>query len=218
MAETSAKRGKAQPGGPLAPGPGGEHFTARRIVAAARRRFYALGFRRVTMDDLAEELGMSKKTLYEHFPGKKALVEAMVLNKLQEVEADLDRIVSDRSSDFFPLFSRLLAAMQAHMEEVQPPFLQDLRHEPELFNLIESRRGEIIQRFFGRVLGEGQKKGVIREDIPAPLIMEIVLGAVRTIINPAKMAELDITPKTGMTAILRIILEGVVTEEGRLSK
>ena len=43
-----------------------------RIVAAARRYFLAHGFRGVTMDDLAAELGMSKKTLYAHFSSKAA--------------------------------------------------------------------------------------------------------------------------------------------------
>ena len=42
----------------------------QRIVDAARVHFFSHGFRSVTMDDLAEELGISKKTLYAHFPGK----------------------------------------------------------------------------------------------------------------------------------------------------
>jgi len=46
----------------------------RRILAGARRHFFANGFRRVTMDDLAAELGMSKKTLYAHFPSKQHLL------------------------------------------------------------------------------------------------------------------------------------------------
>ena len=46
------------------------NFIRQRIVEAARAHFFSHGFRRVTMDDLAEELGISKKTLYAHFPGK----------------------------------------------------------------------------------------------------------------------------------------------------
>lgn len=195
-----------------------EDPTARRIVAAARRRFYALGFRRVTMDDLAQELGMSKKTLYAHFPGKMALVEAVLLNKLQNVEADLKRVSSELSIEFLPLFRELVATMIMHIEEIQPPFMQDIRHEAELFSTVEKRRGEIIQRYFGRVLAEGQEAGVIRGDIPAGVIIEVLLGAVRTIMNPASLAELDITPRAGITAILGIILEGVLTEEGRLKR
>ncbi len=48
----------------------------QRIVDATRVHFFSHGFRRVTMDDLAAELGISKKTLYAHFPGKFDLLEA----------------------------------------------------------------------------------------------------------------------------------------------
>jgi len=48
----------------------------QRIVDAGRAHFFSHGFRSVTMDDLAGELGISKKTLYAHFPGKIDLLEA----------------------------------------------------------------------------------------------------------------------------------------------
>ena len=47
----------------------------QQIVEAARAHFFSHGFRSVTMDDLAEELGISKKTLYAYFPGKIELLQ-----------------------------------------------------------------------------------------------------------------------------------------------
>ena len=47
------------------------------------------------------------------------------------------------------------------------------------------------------------------------MIIEIILGALEKIMNPAKMAELEITPKAVYCAIIAVILEGVVTEKGR---
>jgi AcrR family transcriptional regulator len=52
------------------------------------------------MDDLAAELGMSKKTLYAHFRSKTALVEAAVLDKLGGLEAELEHIEAECPSDF----------------------------------------------------------------------------------------------------------------------
>src|SRR5438874_10407025 len=63
--------------------------TRQRIVDAARAHFFSHGFRSVTMDDLAEELGVSKKTLYNHFPGKIELLEAVLADKFAGVEAKL---------------------------------------------------------------------------------------------------------------------------------
>jgi AcrR family transcriptional regulator len=168
------------------------------------------------MDDLAEDLGMSKKTLYACFPSKSALLEAVILEKFRSVDEDLDRITSKASSDRLGTLHRLLACVQGHMEEIQPPFVRDIRREaPDLFRVVESRRRDVIQRHFGKVFLEGRRAGLLRQDIPAKLAIEILLGAVQAIMNPPKMEELGLTPKTGFSAIIRVVLEGLTTEKVR---
>lgn len=193
-----------------------ENPAAQRIVTTARGHFLAHGIRSVTMDDLAEELGISKKTLYVCFPSKTALLEAVLVDKFRSVETDLDRIVSEHSSDVLTALHRLVATVQQHAEEIQPPFVRDMRREaPEMFKLVESRRREMIQRYFGMLVAEGRRTEIIRRDIPSKIMIEILLGAVQAIINPPKMAELGLTPKTGFSAVITVFLEGVMTEKGR---
>ncbi len=193
-----------------------ENSGRQRIVAAARSHFFAYGFRAVTMDDLARELGMSKKTLYAHFPSKAALVEAVLLDKIRSVEADLKRITFGPSSDFLTTLHQLLAHMQRHLEEIQPPFLRDLRREaPEMFTVVETRRRDMIHQYFGKVVGDGKAAEIIREDVPTELIVEILLGATQAIMNPEKLTELGLTPREGFSAITTVIFRGVVTEIGR---
>jgi AcrR family transcriptional regulator len=191
--------------------------TARqRIVGAARRHFFLHGFHGVTMDDLAKEVGMSKKTIYAHFPSKTALLEAMLVEKFRCVEEDLQAITSEYSADFATGLHRLLACLQRHTEEIRPPFVRDIQREaPDLFRLVQDRRRRVIERSFSKLLGEGRREGLIRKDIPAHLIIEILLGAVEAIINPPRLAELELSVKSGITAIISVILEGALTPEGR---
>ncbi|MBI5854883.1 MAG: TetR/AcrR family transcriptional regulator [Nitrospirae bacterium] len=192
-----------------------ENSAERRIITAARRHYFAHGFRSVTMDDLAVEVGMSKKTLYACFASKAALLEAVLLDKFRCIEADLHRITSERS-DVLAALHQLLACVQRHTEEIQPPFVRDIgREAPEMFKLVERRRRDLIQRHFGKLLGEGRKAGIIRKDIPTRLIIEILLGAVQAIMNPPKMEELGLTPKTGFSTIITVVLGGVITNTGR---
>ncbi|MGO9571355.1 MAG: TetR/AcrR family transcriptional regulator [Desulfomonilaceae bacterium] len=193
-----------------------ESSSRQRIVAAARRHFFAYGFRAVTMDDLARELGMSKKTLYAHFPSKTWLLEAVLLNKSRDVEKDLELITSNSSSDFLVALHLLLEKMQEHLDELQPPFMRDMQKEgPETFKLVETRRRELIQRYFATLIEDGQKAGIIRNDIPTTLVVEIWLAATQAIMNPPKLAELGFGPKTGFSALITVIFEGVLTEGGR---
>ena len=189
---------------------------AQRIIAAARRHFFAHGFRSVTMDDLAEELGMSKKTLYASFPSKLDLLRAVLLEKFHDVESDLDEVTSGVSTDVLAALHRLLACMQRHTAEIQPPFVRDMRREtPEFFKLVEDRRRQVIQRYFGKIFEEGRRAGIIRKDIATRLMIEMLVGVTEAIMNPTKMAELGLTPNSGYTSVVTVILEGLLTEKGR---
>src|SRR5262249_50593953 len=79
-----------------------ERTARQRIIGAAREEFLAHGFHGVTMDDLAEGLGMSKKTIYAQFPSKSALLEAMLLDKFRCAEEELEAITSECSADSPP--------------------------------------------------------------------------------------------------------------------
>jgi AcrR family transcriptional regulator len=200
----------------IAPEPPLTNPAAHRIVSAARRHFFAHGFRSVTMDDLAEELGMSKKTLYASFAGKTDLLRAVLLDKFRSIETDLERIASASSTDVLDSLHQLLACVQRHAEEIQPPFVRDIRREaPEMFQLVQSRRRDVIQRYFGKIFDEGRAAGIFRKDVSTRLMIEILLGATEAIMNPPKMAELGLTPKTGFLTIITVVLEGVLTERGR---
>lgn len=187
-----------------------------RIVAAARREFFANGFRHVTMDDLAAELGMSKKTFYTHFPGKTELLRAVLMEKFDEVDADMARVTGGGAADVPVMLQQLLACGQRHKDEIQPAFLRDIQREaPEMFQLVEVRRGECLRRHWGRLFRDGRKAGLFRKDIPATLMIEILLGAVQSIVNPPKLAELGLTPRTAVPGIIDVILRGVTTEKGK---
>lgn len=188
----------------------------QRIVDAARAHFFNHGFRRVTMDDLAEGLGISKKTVYAHFPGKIELLEAVLADKFAGVEAKLQEATRTRPHDFPATLHALLASTQHELDEIKPPFVRDMRQKaPHVFKMIEQRRGALIERSFGNLFIKGQRAGMVRKDIPATLIIEILLALVQAIMNPAKMEELGMMPKEGFAGILKIVLEGVLTGKGR---
>jgi AcrR family transcriptional regulator len=188
----------------------------QRIVEAARIHFFNHGFRSVTMDDLAEELGVSKKTLYAHFPGKFDLLEAVLADKLASVEATLKEVMRANPDDFLATLRELLAGTQRELDEIKPPFVRDMRQKaPEVFKLVERRRAALIQRYMGKFFVDGQRLGMVRRDVPAKLIIEILLAMVQSIMNPAKMEELGMMPKEGYAGILKVVLEGVLTAKGR---
>src|SRR5438876_3654478 len=188
----------------------------QRIVEAARAHFFSHGFRSVTMDDLAEELGISKKTLYAHFPAKIQLLEAVLADKFAVVEAKLNEITRAHARNFPAALHELLTNTQRELDEIKPPFVRDMRQKaPHVFKVIECRRAALIERFFGKLFIEGQHTGMVRKDVSVKLMIEILLAMVQGIMNPPKIEELGMTPKEGFAGILKIVLEGALAGKAR---
>jgi AcrR family transcriptional regulator len=168
------------------------------------------------MDDLALELGISKKTLYAYFPGKFDLLEAVLADKFAGVEARLKEGTRAHTHNFPATLHALLAGMQRELDEIKPPFVRDIRQKaPQVFKGVERRRAALIQRYFGKLFIQGQRAGMVRKDVPAKLIIEILLALVQAIMNPPKIEELGMLPKEGFIGIIRIVLEGALTPKGR---
>lgn len=168
------------------------------------------------MDDLADELGISKKTLYAHFPGKIDLLEAVLADKFRGVETMLKTATCGQPQDFPGTLRALLAGTQRELDEIKPPFVRDMRQKaPHVFERIERRRAALFERYFGKLLLAGQRTGMVRKDVPANLIIEILLAIIQAIMNPAKMEKLGMMPKEGFAGILKIVLQGALTPKGR---
>jgi hypothetical protein len=86
---------------------------------------------------------------------------------------------------------------------------------PQVFKRIERRRAALIQQYFGKFFVDGQRAGMVRKDVPAKLIIEILLALVQSVVNPAKIEELGIMANEGFAGILKIVLEGALTSKGR---
>ncbi len=168
------------------------------------------------MDDLAGELGISKKTLYACFPGKLDLLKAVLADKFAAVEATLKQVRRAHPRDFPATLHELLTGVQRELDEIKPPFVRDMRQKaPQVFKVIERRRAALIERYFGELFLEGQKAGMVRKDVPAQLIIEMLLAMVQSIMNPSKMEELGLAPREGFAGILTIVLEGALTRKAR---
>lgn len=194
--------------------PPSESEARARIIGGARKHFFAHGFRNVTMDDIARELRMSKKTLYAHFNSKPELLEAAIHDKLSHFDADLAAVESKYEGDFEATLREFLSCMQRQARELTPSFIRDMKSVAvELWTTVETRRAAILERYFGKLFKDGRKSGLIRADLPPKLILEVMLGLIQIILNPQKVTELNLTPQTALAQTLSIVLNGVFASE-----
>ena len=129
----------------------------------------------------------------------------------RQLQQGAEQVAKAQAADVEVALHQFLDCLQRHTAEIQPAFVRDIgRETPELFQLVEQKRRELIRRYFGGLFEDGKKTGMIRSDIPIYLIVEILLGAVQTIMNPPKLMELGLTVEKGYSSVIRLILEGAL--------
>lgn len=208
----TAKRQSSQPSAPIPP----PDSVLARIVAAARRQFTALGYSRTTMDDLAGELGMSKKTLYAYFPGKELIVSAIMDSKIREVRTGMHAIAEDASIPVMDRAHRMMAFIVRQMGEISLAFLRDLeRHHPALYARMESVRAEILPQVWGKLLADGAAEGLIRSDLDPAFVSEMMLATARNLLRPDALDRLKLEPREVIDQMLTILFNGILTPAGR---
>ena len=187
-----------------------------RILEIAREKFFQFGFTRVTVDEIAHDLGVSKKTLYRHFPSKEALLREIMKQTTGEIEAGIDRILNDRNSDFVEKLRGIWAWLASRLSKIGPAFQQDLqRHAPEVWKEVDQRRNQAIRRRFGTLFQKGVHSKAIRRDINAELLVLIYLTLVQRIINPETLSQLPLSMSQAFETIISVMFEGILTDRAR---
>lgn len=192
--------------------------TKQRIQEKALDHFLQFGFSKVTMHEIAEALGMSKKTLYQYFPGKEELL-AQVLNDLHEETATkIETIVNDESMDFEQRLQGALDVLSAFHGKMTPYFLSDMeKHAPEVCRAANDFKRDRIRAIMGRLVGEGIQKGIFRNDIDQELIVLIYAGALQHLLRPENFNRLGISVAQIHQTIGSVIFEGIVKPEARIA-
>lgn len=187
-----------------------------RILEAARVHLFTYGYSAWTMDDLAAELGMSKKTLYVHFPRKDALVEALLNQFVADVRGSADAIFADQALSFTAKLHRFTATMVQRFTRMGPHVFRDLqRGAPHIYRKIEECRHENIPHVFGQILRQGQAAGMVRADIDPKLAIEFWRPAIQSLMHPDTLERMKLTPDQMFSRAINLFFGGLLTPAGR---
>lgn len=181
------------------------------IVEKAMEKFMAHGFSRVTTDEISQELGISKKTLYKYYETKDKLVDAVLDYVMSNLASKFDAVMArpdlnpvDKMEGFFEIIS-------TYVWRVSPALMQDLqRNRPDLFQRIMAFREQNIRSRLATLLKEGQSQGLIRQEIDATLAIDAFLAVVNTIMVPAYLINSPHSPKTAFTQLHDLFLFGIL--------
>jgi AcrR family transcriptional regulator len=187
-----------------------------RVVEAAGALFLSRGFVRVTSDDLAAHLGISKATLYKVFPGKEDILREVVRGILNDIGGRIERLVDDASLGFVEKMVALMSFMGTRMARFEPVFIRDLqKHVPEIWKEIEAFRRDKIARNFTIILEAGRREGYFRADVDLDLLLAMFASLIQEFINPAALLRSGRSPAETFESVIKVFFQGIVTDKGR---
>jgi AcrR family transcriptional regulator len=187
----------------------------QRILDAAEMQFMRLGIRSVSMDDVAREISISKKTLYQYFDNKDHLVSEVMKNHLQKEMEDYDRI-HEESENSIEEIHQISKCMRKHLSSVNPATLHDVKkyHGNAWAHFEEFKSGYIKERLVEN-LTQGKKEGYYREEMNPDIISIMRLEQVQLMFDPGIFPPEVYDAREVQIQLLDHFVHGLLTEKGR---
>jgi AcrR family transcriptional regulator len=186
-----------------------------RIVDAARELFHEHGYSKVSASEIAQALGISKKTLYKEFETKEDILRAVILPKLKESTKKIDSILADRAMPFLDKLKEVMSMIGFQHQRVSPVLSRDVFiHAPEVWREIHEVKQARFRKF-GTLIEEGIKRGVFRSDVPAEVILRSYTAAVENLMVPQTLGELPCTAQVAFQSLITILFEGILETDAR---
>lgn len=182
-----------------------------RIMSAAMEEMNDQGTR-FTMAMLAARLGISKRTLYEHFDSKEVLIESIVDAIIQDIEVQRIAIVGDNDLDLVEKLKRMLSVKPKLFAPVDDRVKLDLRRQ---FPGLWAKAQKSIDNqwiLINNVLRDGIAEGCFRE-IYVPVVQKMLRGAVDVIIDEDFLLENKMTFQEMIGHVTDILIYGIIVPE-----
>jgi len=184
------------------------------VLQSASELFIAKGYKNLTMDEIADYIGVTKKTLYNHFPGKFELMKEAIEMRLNLILDELQNISEDKNNHFTLKLKKLIRFAAVSFSKEFP--LSKIAGESAVIqNIIFPAISEHIINIAGNILQEGVDKGILRSELKDETPPYILLGIIEVFMNMESRYGIKNSAFDLFFFIENVLLEGVLSDQGR---
>ena len=185
-----------------------------RILEKGTQLFFRYGVKSVTMDAIASELGISKKTIYQHFPDKDSMVVEVVKTFIEQDTRkweELDRSYPNVIEKMFKSFEM----MKEMLVQMNPRLLFEIqKYFPTAFRLFTDHGEKCIHTHLISDFKKGAQFGYFRKDIDFELLARLRRAEVDLAFNPDFFPNNKLSLFETQVVFMDIFMRGILTEKG----
>lgn len=187
---------------------------SEKILNYSCLKFHKEGFYKSTMDELASELCVSKKTIYKYFPSKEKLLEEICNNTSKNISNDLEIIIEGKENVVVK-FVKLLNMHNKFSMNISDKWIKDLTvHAPVLKKSIDEMKNKNINKVMERLLEQGKKEKLI-ENYPTPIIILTFITTLMSVMNHDFLINNKFTVQNVFKITYEMLLNGILTDKGK---
>lgn len=185
-----------------------------KILEAIQEKFFKEGFYKTTMDELAAELRMSKKTIYKLFPSKNDLVNTIAVRFTEQVKKKIIPILESDMNAVEKL-AGLINLLSSTAGRIGDRMFGELRNYfPSVWEKVDSFRTQMMYGNITKVIDQGKHEGLFI-DYPTPIIMNIFITSIRSTVNPEFIYNNNFSMVVAAQTTFKIIIGGILTDKGK---
>lgn len=188
--------------------------TKTKILIKSKELFFKLGVRSITMDDLAKELGISKKTLYKYFDNKSDLVNAVIIQHFED-ESKLIKEVTQNATNAIDEIVLIAKSGIKQFKKMHPSSIYDLKkYYPKAWLIIEEFKTNYIHNTVIGNISRGKEQGYYRKEIHEDVIAKLYSNNIDFIVNSSNFPAIEYSFADLYKEFLIYHLHGIVTIKG----
>lgn len=186
-----------------------------KIRDTATQLFLERGFKSITMDDIANEIGMSKKTIYGEYSNKTELVEDCVMHKFCGLSAGIDSII-DRDKNPIEELYEIKKYVMAHLnDEKTSPQFQLMKYYPKIYKNIKSMHFSKMQKCVLSNVNRGIQQEIYRDNLDSEFIARIYYTGVNSVKDQNIFPQDQFPVSKLMDSFLEYHIRGIITPKGK---
>lgn len=155
----------------------------QRILEKAHELFMRYGIRSVSMDEIATQLGVSKKTIYQYYADKDALVDGVIGIEINRNECECQKCSTVKENAIHEIFLAV-EMMQELLKVMNPVVIYDLeKYHPAAHKKLNEHKHKFMYDVIRNNLELGIREGLYREDIKPDILAKFRLASVFLVFN-----------------------------------
>ena len=185
-----------------------------KIISKSEELFFSLGFKSVTMDDIANAMGISKKTIYAHFSNKTELVEVVTFSVLDHISEGIDKINAASINPIEELYDIKMFVINYLKSVKVSPQHQLKKYYPQIYERLQIKQFEKMHSSFENSLKMGMSTGLFRPDIDVNFISRLYFNGVTAIRDISVFPENLFDKNYLFESYLEYHLRAIITKTG----